>query len=328
MQTQSKEKIASKKQAEALIHADHAFQGFSVMDYPTSKRLKVVTLHAETMAAFIAAVEEWSVQNIEYKPFLRFEVADRLDAITDYTLGAFLNATVRDRATGAFLLNYNDELISETGELRTELDVKLSTAVSHIIGLSNYDAMYGQYYARFTVRHVDNSDSYLRKAYRRMELHNDGTYVNERTDYVLMQKLKEENMQGGNSLMLHLDDWAELDKFYQHPLAKKDIVWGAPKSKNVETKVAHPVFFEEDANGKPLMLYIDQFAEPRNKEEGKYLYEMGESLEADPNYLSVPMPVGTMMVLHNHFWLHGRDRFVPHPELCRELLRQRGHFTD
>lgn len=319
--------LAEQHRAEQRI-TEKEYQGFAVTDYSTSQRLKVVTLDEATIQAFADAVSEWTVQGIEYKPFLRFEVADRLDAITHYTLGECLNTTVRDRATGAFLLNYQGSPNVEEGDARTEFEVKLSTAVSHIIGLSNHDAMYGQYYARFTVRNVDDSDSYLRKAHRRMELHNDGTYVDERTDYVLMQKLKEENMQGGDSLMLHLDDWAELDRFYQHPLAKKDMVWGAPKSKNVASKVEHPVFFEEDANGKPLMLYIDQFVEPRNKEEGKYLYEMGESLEADTNFLSVPMPVGSMLVMNNHVWLHGREKFVPHPDLCRELLRQRGHFTD
>lgn len=307
---------------------NNPFQGFVVEDFSASKRLPVVTLDEATIQAFVKATSEWTVQGIEYKPFLRFEVADRLDKITNYTLGKLLNKTVRDRATGAFLLNYQGDPGVKTGNARTEFEVKLSTAVSHIIGLSNHDAMYGQYYARFSVRNVDDSDSYLRKAHRRMELHNDGTYVNERTDYVLMQKLREENMQGGDSLMLHLDDWAELDKFTHHPLAKKDIVWGAPKSKKVESKVEHPVFFEHDADGKPLILYIDQFAEPSNKAEAKYLYEMGESLEADTHFLSVPMPVGSMLVMHNHFWLHGRDKFVPHPELCRELLRQRGHFTN
>lgn len=43
-----------------------------------------------------------------------------------------------------------------------------------------------------------------------MELHNDGTYVEEITDYVLMMKIDEQNMQGGNSLLLHLDDWEHL----------------------------------------------------------------------------------------------------------------------
>ncbi len=183
--------------------SNNSFQGFIVADFPASKRLPVVTLDEATIQAFVKAVSEWTVQGIEYKPFLRFEVADRLDQITNYTLGKFLNTTIRDRATGAFLLNYQGDPGVETGNAHTEFEVKLSTAVSHIIGLSNHDAMYGQYYARFSVRNTDESDSYLRKAHRRMELHNDGTYVNERTDYVLMQKLKEENMQGGDSLMLH-----------------------------------------------------------------------------------------------------------------------------
>ncbi|MGU0172312.1 carbon starvation induced protein CsiD [Escherichia coli] len=92
--------------------------------------------------------------------------------------------------------------------------VKLATAVAHLIGRSNFDAMSGQYYARFVVKNVDNSDSYLRQPHRVMELHNDGTYVEEITDYVLMMKIDEQNMQGGNSLLLHLDDWEHLDRLF------------------------------------------------------------------------------------------------------------------
>jgi glutarate dioxygenase len=139
-----------------------------------------------------------------------------------------------------------------------------------------------------------------------MELHNDGTYVNERTDFVLMQKLGEANMVGAESLLLHVDDWPELDRFYRHPLAKQNILWGSPKSKNVDIQMEHPVFFEEDHNGKPHMLFIDQFAEPQNMPQGLYLYQMGKSIEEDPNYVSVPLPVGSMLVLQNHCWLHGR----------------------
>ncbi|MFU1847759.1 carbon starvation induced protein CsiD, partial [Enterococcus faecium] len=80
-------------------------------------------------------------------------------------------------------------------------------AGAHLIGRSNFDAMGGQYYARFVVKNVDNSDSYLSQPQRVMELHNDGTYVEESTDYVRMMKIDEQNMQGGNSLLLHLDDW-------------------------------------------------------------------------------------------------------------------------
>ncbi len=62
--------------------------------------------------------------------------------------------------------------------------VKFSTAVAHLLGRSNFDAMSGQFYARFVVENVDNSDSYLRAPHRVMELHNDGTFVNQITDYV------------------------------------------------------------------------------------------------------------------------------------------------
>ncbi len=301
--------------------------GFNVKAHTSNKRLQVITLNATVINGFVDAIAHWPVQALEYKPFLRFAIADALDSLTDYSLGYCLNTTLRDRQTGAFLIQYDVEPNVDNGQQRTEFEIKLSTAISHLIGKPNLDAMYGKYYARFTVKNEDNSDSYLRQAHRRMELHNDGTYVDERTDFVLMQKLAEENMEGGDSLMLHVDDWAELNRFYRHPLAKQNIIWGSPKSKNVNTSIEHPVFFEEDAQGKPHMLFIDQFAEPQNMSQGIYLFEMGESIENDPNYFKVRLPVGSILVMHNHRWLHGRDKFVAHPQLSRELLRQRGHFT-
>ncbi len=133
-------------------------------------------------------------------------------------------------------------------------------------------------------------------------------------------------MLGGDSRLLHLDDWQELERFYHHPLAKQAIPWGAPPSKNVTCKVEHSVFFEEDCQGRPHMLYIDQFAEPQNLAQGLYLHQLGESLENDPYVFNVQVPVGSMLVVQNHCWLHGRDKFIESPGLRRELLRQRGHF--
>ncbi len=302
--------------------------GFTVNTHVASARLQVVTLNQDTVSSFKRICEDMNVQSVEYKPFLRFALADALDKLTGFTLGRFLLATLHDRNTGAFLLEYADqpENTEEANQLG-DFHVLLSTAISHLCGLPNFDAMHGKFYARFTVENKDNSDSYLRKAHRRMELHNDGTYVNERTDFVLMMKMAEENMEGGDSLLLHLDDWQDLNKFYRHPLAKQNIVWGAPPSKNIDYKIEHPVFFEEDSQGKPLMLFIDQFAEPQNRAQGLYLYEMGESLENEKNCINIRVPVGSMLVIHNHFWLHGRDKFVAHEGLRRELLRQRGHFT-
>ena len=50
--------------------------------------------------------------------------------------------------------------------------------------------MTGKYYARFHVKHQDSSDSYLRKAYTNLDLHTDGTYVKEKTDWLIMTKME------------------------------------------------------------------------------------------------------------------------------------------
>jgi len=303
--------------------------GFTISLHPESPRLQVVTLAKETLDTFSDLIQNYSLQSIEYKPFLRFAVADALDKACDYQLSKFLVETMEDRETGAFLLEPSEEAIAsfEDSDEQREFFVVLSTAISHLIGIPNFDAMYGKYYARFTVKNEDNSDSYLRQAHRRMELHNDGTYVNERTDFVLMMKMDEKNMQMGDSLLLHVDDWQDLERFYHHPMAKQNIVWGAPPSKNIGYTIEHPVFFEEDKNGKPHMLFIDQFAQPQNMQQGLYLHQMGESLENETNCFNVRVNVGSMLVVQNHCWLHGRDKFVAHEGLKRELLRQRGHFT-
>ncbi|WP_237668150.1 MULTISPECIES: glutarate dioxygenase GlaH [unclassified Vibrio] len=300
-----------------------------VQPHPNNARLQVVTLSQALLNQFQQLSARWDLQAIEYKPFLRFAVADALDLASGRQLKPLLRNIIDDRAHGAFLLQADTQTQANWRNDDAQRDdfVKLSTAVSHLIGLPNFDAMYGKYYARFTVKNADNSDSYLRQAHRRMELHNDGTYVKERTDFVLMMKMQEQNMQGGDSLLLHLDDWQELARFYHHPLASHPMIWGAPPSKNTGYDIEHAVFFEQDDNGLPHMLFIDQFAKPKNLAEGLYLYEMGESLERDNHCFNVRVPVGAMLVVHNHRWLHGRDKFIPHPELSRELLRLRGCFS-
>ncbi|RJX64958.1 carbon starvation induced protein CsiD [Vibrio sinensis] len=303
--------------------------GFTFRSHEENARLQVVTLSKKAIDTFIELTQEQDLQAIEYKPFLRYAVADALDKACDYELGKFLVSTMEDRETGAFLLEADEETVASYQDSDEQRDffVKLSTAVSHLIGIPNFDAMYGKYYARFTVMNDDDSDSYLRQAHRRMELHNDGTYVNERTDFVLMMKMDEKNMEMGDSLLLHLDDWQDLERFYHHPMAKQNIVWGAPPSKNIGYSIEHPVFFEEDKNGKPHMLFIDQFAQPQNMQQGLYLHQMSESLESEENCFNVRVNTGSMLVVQNHCWLHGRDKFVSNPGLKRELLRQRGHFT-
>ena len=303
--------------------------GFKVSQYKKNQRLQVITLSQKTVKTFAETIGQYNVQSIEYIPFLRFFVANSLNHATNNTLGNYLLKTIKDRSTGAVLVECESmDDSSLNGIDFIDFNILLSTAVSHLIGVPNLDSMSGKFYARFSVKNEDNSDSYLRQAHRRMELHNDGTYVKELTDWVIMQKMLEVNVEGGDSLLLHVDDWQDLDKFYQHPLANENLQWGSPASKNVGYKTYHPIFLKEQVKGEPRMSFIDQFVEPLNMDQGLYLYEVGESLENETNTFNVKLHEGSILIINNYIWLHGRDKFIAHKNLHRELLRQRGVFVE
>jgi protein CsiD len=303
--------------------------GFKVSQHKKNQRLQVITLSQKTVKTFSEKISQYNVQSIEYKPFLRFYIANSLNQATKNTLGNYLLKTIKDRSTGAVLLECESmDDSSLNGIDFIDFNILLSTAISHLIGVPNLDSMSGKFYARFSVKNEDKSDSYLRQAHRRMELHNDGTYVKELTDWVIMQKMLEVNVEGGDSLLLHVDDWQDLDKFYQHPLAKENLQWGSPASKNIGYKTYHPIFLDEQVEGQPRMSFIDQFVEPLNMDQGLYLYEMGESLESEANTFNVKLLEGSILIINNYIWLHGRDKFIAHQNLHRELLRQRGVFVE
>ena len=303
--------------------------GFEINQHKDYQRLQVVTLSQELVEKFDESTSQYNVQSIEYKPFLRFFIANCLNDLTHNTLAEYLSNTLNNRSTGAILLQCNNlDNIYDNQDTLIDLNIRLSTAISHLIGLPNLDSMSGKFYARFSVKNEDNSDSYLRQAHRRMELHNDGTYVEEKTDWVIMQKMLEKNVDGGDSLLLHLDDWKDVSKFHNHPLARHDFQWGSPSSKNVSYKLRHPIFLDDDKDGKPMMSYIDQFVEPMNMNVGLYLHELGESLENESNTYHLTLPEGSMIIINNYFWVHGRDKFTANKNLHRELLRQRGVFAE
>ena len=185
--------------------------------------------------------------------------------------------------------------------------------------------MAGKFYARFHVKHEDKSDSYLRKAYTNLDLHTDGTYVKEATDWLMMTKIEEKNVKGGESVMLHLDDWEFCNELFSDPTGRENFIWGSPKSKNVDYKVEHPIF-TENSDGLPLISYIDQFPEPQNMIQGLFLQKLSDALEGSKNKLILKLSIGSAIVANNHFWLHGRRPFKLNKHLSRELLRIRGIF--
>ena len=294
---------------------------FTINSHEKTNRVQVVNIKGEDLDRLIFPFQKHSITSLEYKPFSRFTLAKSLDEVFENKLGKALVTILNDRETGTIIIE------PEISNKKFDKDflVKLSTGFAYLVGNPNFDSMTDKYYARFYVKHQDASDSYLRKAYTNLDLHTDGTYVKEKTDWLIMTKMEEQGVSGGESVILHLDDWEHLDELSKNPVGQQDFIWGSPKSKNVEYKVEHPVF-KKDKNGKPIISYIDQFPEPKNMEQGLFLQRLSDCLEESKNKIELPLPVGSTIFSNNYFWLHGRKPFKENTNLSRELLRIRGTF--
>ena len=297
--------------------------GFDISQHEKSKRIVDIKIEDEILDRLIFPFNKFDITALEYKPFTRFTIAKSLDDLTNNKLSLLLNSIMNDRSSGCFIISPKN--------INTKINdiflVKLSTSIAHLIGSPNHDSMAGKYYARFFVKHEDGSDSYLRKAYTNMDLHTDGTYVKEVTDWLLMTKIEEQNVEGGETAMLHLDDWEHCDDLFKNPIGKQDFIWGSPKSKNIGYKLEHPIF-SEDKKKRPEISYIDQFPEPKNMEQGIFLQELSDSLEESKKKIIIKLPVASSIIANNHFWLHGRKPFKENKDLSRELLRIRGKFFE
>ena len=294
---------------------------FTINSHEKTNRVQVLNIKSEDLERLVFPFTKHTITSLEYKPFSRFTLAKSLDEVFENELGKLLVKILNERETGTVVIE------PEINNKKFDKDflVKLSTGLAYLVGNPNFDSMTGKYYARFYVKHQDSSDSYLRKAYTNLDLHTDGTYVKEKTDWLIMTKMEEQGVSGGESVILHLDDWEHLDELSNNPVGQQNFTWGSPKSKKINYKVEHPVF-KKDKNGKSIISYIDQFPEPKNMYQGLFLQRLSDCLEESKNKIELPLPVGSTIFSNNYFWLHGRKAFKENTNLSRELLRIRGTF--
>lgn len=297
------------------------FAKFKVKQDETYDRIVNIEVDRQALSNFFKAIQDIKVERVEYVPFERFYLADQLREVLGKEFQDVIRTTLHDRNTGGFITVLDKEMYS------IDEYILFSTALTHLIGVPNLDGMSGKYYARFSVKHSFDSDTYLRQAYRKFYLHTDGTFVNEQTDWLLMMKLQEKNAVGGESLLLHLDDWEDLEKFRNHPFAnnKYEFTQKGRASKNIDDVVYQTTFFEN--NNAPCIRFNDQCSAPHTLEEAMYHREISESLDSSSQVKAIKLPIGGIIMLNNLFWLHGRDAFEKNENLYRELLRQRGYFA-
>ena len=125
---------------------------------------------------------------------------------------------------------------------------------------------------------------------------------------------------------MHLDDLENLDDLLKDPVGKEDFIWGSQKVKTLTIKL-NIQSLRRMKTANPIFHILINFQNQKKYEQGNFLQKLSDSLEESSNKIITELPVGSMIVANNHFWLHGRKPFKENKNLSRELLRIRGHFN-
>ena len=282
-------------------------------------RIVEIIIDEQQWEKFLNETKDFNETVLTKRPYSRFIVADCLKkTLGDEYTKLVLNA-VHSNQQGAVFIKYpnvDDQLCDH---------LKLATAFAHLLGQPYRDETTQKYFAAINLTNNTHGDSFLSEPYEDLRLHTDGTFYKKPVDWVILGKVLQTNIQGGELTLHHIDDLQELEKLLQNPLAFSPFLFEASASKNVGEICNQSIFFK--SNNQLAIRFSDQFAYPQNKEEAFFLHQLSESLENSPNRLIDPFPVGQLVILNNLFWLHGRLKIKNKSNFTRQLLRIRGSFA-
>ncbi|MEO8402822.1 MAG: carbon starvation induced protein CsiD [Gammaproteobacteria bacterium] len=246
-------------------------------------RVYSITMEDGYIKEYLNKISNISIKDMEYIPYLRFLAAREFEHI--FKIKDILLKILSDPNTGAFLIDFNHFNISE------EMQITLSTAISHLLGVPSIDPLSGKYYASFTVKHTDAQLPNLLRPYETFKMHTDGAYMKKVSDWIFFMKLEEKEAAGGQTRLLHINDWNDFDYFHIHPINKTMLKFFSSPDSNVstarydyneESNSVYSSILNVDNNYKSIR-FIDRFIHPKNLEEAEFVYELQKSLENSKN---------------------------------------------
>ncbi len=182
--------------------------------------------------------------------------------------------------------------------------------------------------------------SHLPSPYNEDLLHNDGNKLNQEfDDYVAILISTKENCIGGQSKLLHLDDWSELSEFVKSPYAELPFNYimrrneiGSlsrtealnPASKEMISIMERSLFYKS-ANGFCSRI-SPGYMHPADPSMWEYIQKVQTALAETHNCIDISLEVGQFWIVNNNFVLHGRRKILPNKDLYRVVHRVKGFF--
>lgn len=295
--------------------------------YKTVGRIVHIYPSSESIAQFLDKVKHISIDDLRKIPFKRTICSRELLTVLGAEFGESVVSTIKDYQSGCVVVHFG---------VHDDQDdyVKISTAVSHLLSRPIPEPS-GEYFGVTTVVHADDPAIKILDPYRVFTMHTDGVFADNPVDWQMMMKVEEENASGGESRLLHIGDFAEFDDLRKLPagdslfcfgLEEKDSRYEVLSKGSSMEKLHAPILAERD--GRRSIKFIDQFIIVESIDQATFVEAVQDALEHSEGIVQEPLPVGSMMIIDNTVWLHGRGAFERNEGLRRSLLRQYGYFPE
>ena len=113
------------------MNNENKIEGLEISINNKSNRIVNLYLKDEFIEKLIFPFKRFDITALEYKPFTRFTLAKNLDDLTQNKLSKLISSILKDRSKGCLIFKTNNQ----NKKIDDDFLVKLSTAISHLIGL-------------------------------------------------------------------------------------------------------------------------------------------------------------------------------------------------
>ncbi len=267
---------------------------------------------------FLLATDNIHRVTLEKRPYIRFICAEVLRNILGLDKIHNLITKLKSYEYGGFLVSYPKHLSNLSN------DLKIATAFAFCLGAPQIDELTKKYYAEIDLTPKTKGDSFLSEPFHDLRLHTDGTFYQDSSEWVMLSKITQNDLIGGELSLHHIQDISNIQKIATSAIALSNFKFQASESKKVMESVCQPIFFKK--NNHLAIRFSDQFCHPENFEQAKFIHDLSDNLEQSKKKIITDFPTGQLLILNNSFWLHGRLKIVDNEKFNRKLLRMRGIF--